>query len=57
MHQITLALGRLLGQNVGVEGVLPFDFPGTRQLETLLGCRVGFLLWHDSKNDRFAGPR
>lgn len=57
MHQVTLALGRLLGQNVGVEGMLPFDFPGTRQLETLLGCRVGFLLWHDSKNDRFAGPR
>ena len=32
-----------------VEGMLPLDFTGAGQLETLLGSRVGFYFWHWNK--------
>jgi hypothetical protein len=46
MHKVALLLGRFLGQDVTVEGVLPLDFSGTGQLETLFGSRIGFYFWH-----------
>ena len=47
VNKIPLLLGGFLSQDVGVEGVLPLQFSGTGQLETLFGTRVGFLFWHD----------
>ena len=49
MHEVALLLGRFLGQDVTVEGMLPLDFSGAGQLETLFGRRIGFYFWHYSK--------
>ena len=49
MHQIALLLGCLFRQNMTVEGVLPLDFSGAGELETLLGTRIGFYFWHCCK--------
>ena len=46
MHQITLLLGCFFRQDMTVEGMLPLDFSGAGQLETLLGRRIGFNFWH-----------
>lgn len=37
LDEVSLTFVRLLRQDVAVEGMLPLDFPGTGQLEPLLG--------------------
>lgn len=49
VNEVPLAFGRLFGQDVAVESMLPFNLSGAGQLETLLGSRVGFDFWHCCK--------
>ena len=44
-HQ-ALALGRFLGKDVSLEGLLKRDLAGAGYLEPLLGTRICFNLWH-----------
>jgi hypothetical protein len=46
VRQIALLLRTLLGQNVTLEGVLPLDFPRSRELETLFRASFCFHLRH-----------
>lgn len=46
LGKISLALGRLFGQNVTFKGVLSFHFTGTCEAESLLGTRYCFHFGH-----------
>jgi hypothetical protein len=44
--EVTLTLLGLLGQDVTFERTLEGDLAGAGDLESLLGTRIGFNLWH-----------
>jgi hypothetical protein len=44
--QIAFSLLALLGQNVAMVGMLPFDFAGARQFKTFFGSGLGLHFWH-----------
>ncbi len=46
MRQVALLLCTLFCQDVTLEGVLPLDFPSSRELETLFGASFCFHLRH-----------
>ena len=52
MGQSSLLDGGLFGEDVALEGVLPFDLTRTGQLEALLGTGFGF---HFRHLDPFSG--
>ena len=46
MRQVALLLRALFRQDVTLEGVLPLDFPSSRELEALFGASFCFHLRH-----------